>query len=547
MITIEDSLKLALIQFKVRKISSIFSMIILLLSVIIIMIFFLGYSGIRNILWQAYPDRYGTHFAEIEWYGGMYRTRNGTDNKIDLESSIPSISDFRSLYQDKYDIKGIYSKTHVGVQVRLKEYDGNLVLDGSRRSSEGLDGSSRRLLVIDPYLSKESVFDGYSLENKYGGKIPLILDAKYAKDIFLDKKSGENLEMRNYSTETFDIDFLKEAYELQKKLHEYIGKESTVSIDIGGSERFSFKGIIVGYVGSLTYNPIDRFKFDDESIGIIIPDWARSANEDIGSLFNNQEISKLMSYVVEFDSIEERSRFVEDMNKLRTQSNSVFQSASEPANNSSLDKGYRCNIGTRCYGSVAEEGMVEPNNGPQNESVDSNVEMNYYTYALVSVQELFEASLKPLFYIVVSIASVFLTVGMAFVTINVLKILADSRKEIGIFRAVGAQQSNQQSDIVKIFMSYVFLILTGGFLISLIVAVSINILLSLFFGDAIYYSLVLGSSQIQLAKPLFVFVGFPFVELSVFYIILIATGFLAAIVSVLLSSRRNLISALRSE
>ncbi|GIW57519.1 MAG: hypothetical protein KatS3mg083_464 [Candidatus Dojkabacteria bacterium] len=542
MLTIRDSLRLAVLKFKARKIRSILSMVVFSLGVITIIIFLLGTASIRDILWQAYPDRYGTHFALIEWHGGEYNSRDGTQNKTDLEISIPSISEFRSLYQDRYDIKGIYKRTEIEAQVRLTEYESKSILDGKQQSQEEEMDYFPHLLVIDPYLSKESVFQGYSLENKYGGKIPLILNARYAKNILLGEESVKDLERLYSLAEGFDSDVLKEIHELQRRLHQYIGKEFTVSIAIDGSEKFSFKGIIVGYVGSLTVGLPDRFRLDTVNTALIIPNWAGSVNEDIAGMLSNRGISKSIGYVVEFDSIEKRYRFVEGMKSIKAANSTVDRFASEPTNNPPSDKGDRCDIGTRCYVSDTEDEIADQNNGSPHES-GNIVEIDYYTYDLVSVQEFFDKILQPLLYMVICLASVFLIVGMAFVTINVFKILADSRKEIGIFRAVGAQQS----DIVKIFMSYIFVVLSGGFFVSLMIAVIINISLSLFFGDAVYYSFVAGSSQVSLVKPLFVFVGFPYVELSVFYIILMVTGFLAGIVPVLLSSKRNVVDALRSE
>ncbi len=527
MITIEDSLKLAFLKFKSRKIHSILSMVIFSLGVITIMIFLLGAASIRDILWNAYPDRYGTHFAAIKWEIDVDEEKNEnndkgeidgvTDNTVNInvekDKAIPSISEFRSLYQKRYDIKDVYTKVALAnVAVVFKEYEGKSLFrdDRPRSLDEYLDLGGGHFLIphnimfIDPYLSKESVFDGYSLENKYGGKIPLIVPSHYAIEALVNRLNSGSTNTNKRSDDDFwNMVFVspQEEMEQQRKLQEYIGKEVTVGVYLDESESdkseiMSFEGVIVGYTDTTSMMIPDRFQLGYGRTGLIIPEWAKSVNEGIGKLYN-QEIKQNaeISYVVEFDSIEKRSKFVEAVG----------------------DAKYRQKL--------------------------SLINSNYDVITLFTVQEALQQVLDVLLSIVICLASVFLTVGMAFVTINVLKILADSRKEIGIFRAVGAQQS----DIVKIFMSYVFLILTGGFLISLIVAVSINISLSLFFGDYIYYSLVMGSNQMQLVKPLFVFVGFPFVELSVFYIILIATGFLAAIVPVLLSSRRNLISALKSE
>lgn len=536
MITVRDSLKLGFIKFKTHRVRSVLSVVMFALGVVSILIFLLGVNSIRSILWEAYPDRYRTYFAAVNWSMPALReikNANSTEN-IDIDASIPSVSEFKSIYSDKYEIKNVYKKTVlVDSAVTLKDFERKDDSNDSRRSSVE-NNYSYSIVSIDPYLSMESVSGGYSFENRYNGRIPILLNPVYA-DVILLNNELQNFFMQDRNFQAFDANFNEKLHEIHKNLHKYVGQEVTVSVGLNGSEVLSFQGLIVGYAGSIQPFQIggDLFGLNQSTgglVGIIIPEWALSVNTQIGRLFSQANKQDIV-YIVEFDSTEKRDVFVDDMVNL--QSPNVLSPSGRCGSND-----------VRCFvpPTSNEEEFTIPDDGFTDDTINSK-NFYFYVYPLKSVKEYFEGILSTIQYLVICLASVFLTFGMAFVTINVLKILADSRKEVGIFRAVGAQQG----DIVKIFMSYVFIILNCGFFVGLILAVITNIFLSLFFGDAIYYSIVASSSQVYLVKPLFVFVGFPYVELSVFYIILMVTGFLAGIFPILFKSRDSIIKSLRSE
>jgi hypothetical protein len=118
----------------------------------------------------------------------------------------------------------------------------------------------------------------------------------------------------------------------------------------------------------------------------------------------------------------------------------------------------------------------------------------------------------------------FIAISALFILSTLGKIVADSKKEIGVFRAVGAQRG----DIKKIFFSYAFLLTTLGFIIGIIISIIFNIVISLIWGDDVFFTFIGMSTNLNFTKPLFVFLGLPVLPVIVIYIGTLVVGILAA-------------------
>lgn len=134
-------------------------------------------------------------------------------------------------------------------------------------------------------------------------------------------------------------------------------------------------------------------------------------------------------------------------------------------------------------------------------------------------------------------------IGAILVVLTVGRTLADSRKEIGVFRAIGAKRAQ----IRQIFLLYAALLMTRGFLLGLVMAVLGNIVISLKWGDDIFSGMILVGNNYTATKPMFITVGFPLLRLVTIYAVVLAVGMLAAFMPIWRAARVDPIKALRSE
>ncbi len=473
---IQDSLRLCFINFKTFRSRIIFPAIILALGVVPILMFLIADNSIRRIIKEAYPNRYKTYFLEIREFIRV-------EDYEETMQRIPSVSELKSIYGDKYDIKGIYREMLL------------------RSPTVMLGGTDRpySLKSIDPYLSKELVADGYSFDNKYDGKIPIILNPVYAAEILLGYKFEHTDDLESIYIDNGNIILdpsqsrlirtlrTLDTNDIDRKLYGCIGQEIKVSIVVSGSETISFQGLVVGYDGS-----IESSKMGINSAGIIIPEWFISENDEVGRLFSDDRIDQI-AYVFEFDSYDKRSRFF-----------------------------YEVATGLN-------KDMLPPNRDLSAPSI------------LIKAEEWMKYVLNPLPYVCAPIPLVLLIIAIISMNINLLKVIEESKKGIGVSGTI----STQKSDIVKISMSYVFIVLVVGFILGLVLAFGINASLSVILYDLHYGAIFTWTPNI-FNRPLFVLVGFPILEILMFFIILMLIVFLAAIFPVLLVFRHNVVKALRS-
>lgn len=139
------------------------------------------------------------------------------------------------------------------------------------------------------------------------------------------------------------------------------------------------------------------------------------------------------------------------------------------------------------------------------------------------------------------IGGFFLAISGIMIMTTLGKIIADSQKEIAVFRAVGAHKR----DIKKMYFGYAWLLATIGFVIGTVLAIALDVIASLKWGDTVYYQFAGQAVRVDFVKPLFVFLGFTPLEWALVYLGVVLFGLLAALLPVRRASKIDPISVLR--
>lgn len=143
----------------------------------------------------------------------------------------------------------------------------------------------------------------------------------------------------------------------------------------------------------------------------------------------------------------------------------------------------------------------------------------------------------------IALGVIMLVISSLFAFSTISKIVDDSKKEIGIFRAFGAVKN----DIRKIYFIYTILLSNLGFFLGLIIAIIINAAISIIWGENLFYSLVNFGNNFDVTKPLLMFASIPIGELLILYIAIIILGILSALIPVWRASSIEPISVIRDE
>jgi len=156
---------------------------------------------------------------------------------------------------------------------------------------------------------------------------------------------------------------------------------------------------------------------------------------------------------------------------------------------------------------------------------------------------MFSESLNILQKIVLVIGGIMLSVAEVILLITVSKLVKDSTKEIGVFRAVGAQQK----DIRNIFFNYASMISLAGLVIAVVLAYLIAITISVLWGENLFYSIAIGGNNFSPNSHPFVLVGFPILELMIIAIISYTLGCIASFFPARKASKMDVVKALKEE
>lgn len=187
--------------------------------------------------------------------------------------------------------------------------------------------------------------------------------------------------------------------------------------------------------------------------------------------------------------------------------------------------------------------IVEVSSKKERDTLFNKYFMDRDIFPITGKAEAFTEPVRVMKKVALGIGGFLLAISSLFVLSTLSKIVADSKREIGVFRAVGGQRK----DIRKIFFSYTFLLVSLGYIVGFIISSILVIIASKLWGDDIFYSIAGFATNVTLEKPLFAFWAIPWFETLMLYAFVLLVGFLAALIPVMRASRLDPIKALREE
>jgi ABC-type antimicrobial peptide transport system permease subunit len=122
------------------------------------------------------------------------------------------------------------------------------------------------------------------------------------------------------------------------------------------------------------------------------------------------------------------------------------------------------------------------------------------------------------------------------------KIIADSRKETSVFRAVGAKRL----DIAQVYLLYAGTLAALAFLVSLVLGLAAALLVNAKFSGDLSVQAVLAFNSPDVNK-VFHLIGFNALDLVGIFAFAVATGLISAFIPLLTNLRRNPIKDMREE
>jgi len=361
------------------------------------------------------------------------------------------------------------------------EFNYNLAIFAGKPITSSTQLHSLAITAVPDILISDFIAPNYSFNDNYQGAVPIIIPKNYLIDVEKIDANLTDQEKLNKSQEILNK-YLGNTYLVGETINH--GSSEVLKYEIGSKLKTKF--IIVGFYPTSLIPDVETAAI---SSSIIIPSWAATIPE-ISDIYSK---SKDVNVISEFDSNQSRNDFVKK-NPLN------FSSASDLSNSS-------------------------------------------YNTPILSRYEIFAGVIQALRGVVIFIGGILLLISTLFIFTTLNKIIDDSKKEIGVYRAFGALKN----DIRQIYYIYALLISNLGFLIGLVIALAIGILLSLAFGNTVYYALAnLGNNAVS-SKPLFLFIGIPLDSLLILYIIVNILAILAASLPIRRAANLDPIQVLRDE
>jgi|GEM_PF-5703334 len=164
--------------------------------------------------------------------------------------------------------------------------------------------------------------------------------------------------------------------------------------------------------------------------------------------------------------------------------------------------------------------------------------VNVYGNPLVQFQE-FEGQLKSILTYVIIV--MLIAVILAMMT-TLSKIIADSERETGVFRAIGAKVT----DILQIYISYSLLVSVLAMLLALIIGGAFTTFLTAHYSNNLTYELISLSGSANLTTHVTLF-GVNWPDLGGVFLAIILAGLIGTMVPLISLLRKDPIKALRAE
>lgn len=524
-------LRLSLKLLRANKISNIFSILFISLAVAVLLAYVLGFAGLRDIVLKTFADPYeGVYFDGVYWSENNDRSGSSDNefnpaNRLDISSLIPSVDRFRSAFGEKYGITGIYVMSKVGnLNVQIKEIEG-VTFQNSEKSTnfsyvsvENSDNQSNfndSITITDPYLSKENVVKGYSLENKYGDKIPVLISMEKLVSVLvqegiLDSPPEEpnihDISEKSPIPEFFlmndrAVQYFKSLLDYERKLYDYVGKEVILVLQNDTQDSVSFKGVIVGFTTQLPdYSDSGRFGFWYKHLAI--PSWAVTVNQDINNFIKRSYFS-LITYIITFNHPSQRDSFAEDM-VLKAEEDPYWWLRDDISTSSG---GSRCEVSeASCNDYVISRSDITL------EQIKQQLSFNIFSYSSKlspireSLLQFISGLINYLFWSFLPtigfISGIFILLGLVVFVIRTRRnfMAKTNKNNLGL----------ANYSLISIILNRFLVIMASGVVFGVVLAIMINIILSLVFGDLIYYSfLVAAVGTPDVPKPLFILIGLP--------------------------------------
>lgn len=427
---------------------------------------------------------------------------------IDDLTLFDSTDKYKNTYQN-YGEKNLYSETSIfGIAIEDsydfdKEYDlqsnntYQTYLDGYKIDDANISINIVDEIFLEDYLYKDSKFD-----DDFNGKIPILvsidsiiqfwdnsekLDSSSNKDKFeyiksqLDQFWGEEYKLKIYKPKQFTIEPPVDYY------YSYGNSTPDKSKEIINDVEF----VIVGFYSSMNMGGIYDY-YGEPRIEVFIPKSYLYGSNKLNDLLIKHEknIVSSTTLVFEFDNKQDRTSAIKD-----TANNKI----------------------SRMYGK--------------------------YLYERYSPYQAFDESINILQKIVLVLGGIMLFVAEVILLITVSKLVKDSTKEIGVFRAVGARQK----DIRNIFFNYSSLISLAGLVIGIAFAYAIATIISIVWGESLFYSIAVGGNNFTPNSHPLVLVGFPIIELIILTLITYILGCIASFFPARKASKMDVVKALKEE
>ncbi len=481
MIRLTDAFRLTRTKFQTRKFRSVFAAFSLSLALIIILLFIIGGNGVLNFAKQTFKDTLSNRYFAAEDFVNAETITEPTSSGA-ISQTVTSTSDEPpkpvnpNEYLEKYRGSGVKA---VYVQKMIDPYQPNYALENTNDTGLTLSLSASDSLFVQDFL-----YQDYTFENQYEGKIPVIIP--------------EELVIQNSDPAYYNLTSEERYRKLQESLTQYIGKSfKIVNVTYELNEKSEtpestrvvkptdLEVIVVG---------VSRSSFGAgylPGFNIVVPLWALDTQPTLKSKVEMAQTR----LVYEFETKNQRDEFT--------------KTAAGQIQGGMFGGGF-------AVGSP----LIMPVFGPFEMFRQG---LNFFRVAAMIVGGLF---------LVISAISLMTTLG---------KIIGDSKQEIGIFRATGAQRS----DIRKIYFAYTFTLAGIAYAFGLIISYGLLAIASSKWGEQLYYQLASFGTSTDVSVPRFIFVSFPFLHLAGFFIFALLFGLLASAIPILRASRLDPVTVLR--
>jgi hypothetical protein len=492
MMKLTDALAIASTKFKTRKVRNAFAAFAVSLGMIIIFAFLFGVAGVLDFGKKVFVDSLSDrHFALSTFSTGYVEVDESGKPLLDgVESpQLPAGATDSEVWKSEHaehPMKGVFHQRRIGGPggsgFGLRE-DG---LEGEQasESKRSLETFGLSVFATDPVFVTDFVYEGHSLDATVNGAIPIIIPRSILLNDFY-VFGQDNAQQLMYE-------------EAKKRAAEIVGKTFTLTRVIYGPEKAEYEptDVKVAVVGVASDSFFSTPLY--ETYGIIIPNWAESHSDALKTLFTQYDEWRVLS---EFATEEGRDAFV---------------------------KAEEEKYGFGMFGPMVTEESASETVAPYTISVPTRFQ------AFAEMVNFFRS-------VAFGVGGFFLAISAIFIMTTLGKIIADSRKEIGIFRAVGAQKR----DVKKIYFGYAWLLVTGGYVIGFVIAVILDLVASWKWGGDVFYQLMNAAIVTDIAQPAFMFLRITPLSMLGLYAGMMLVGVLASALPIRRASKIDPIKVLK--